>query len=94
MYIKFDYFYFPAFDFELKVTEILKCILPFFMLRAREKLPSSKKILVAKIIPPHGRVKSCDFFFFVHRFFFFVHRWPKMPFKVMHRKEVTHSNCS
>ena len=29
MYIKLDYFYFSAFDLEVKATEILKYILPF-----------------------------------------------------------------
>ena len=29
MYIKLDYFYSLAFDLEIKVTEILKYILPF-----------------------------------------------------------------
>ena len=29
MYIKFDYFYFSAFDLELKATKISKHILPF-----------------------------------------------------------------
>ena len=53
MYIKLDYFYFSAFDIEVKVIEILKSILPFLwgeiLSRVKDKL-SFRKILARKIV--------------------------------------------
>ena len=50
MYIKLDYFYFSAFDLEVKVIEILKYILLFSWSGLRDKLPSFRKILVMKVV--------------------------------------------
>ena len=55
MYIKLDYFYFSAFDIEVKAIEsIFESIFDSFlgtnMIRVKRKLPSFRKILVLKIV--------------------------------------------
>ena len=50
MHIRLDYFYFSAFNLEVKETEILKYILLFSGKKHGDKLPNIRKILVAKIV--------------------------------------------
>ena len=56
MFIKLDYFSFSAFDLEMKVTDILKVHCNFLWREtwAKEKLPSFRKILVAKMVLLHA----------------------------------------